>query len=133
MDYLTDTIEQALYKYLVADAGVAEQIGTRLYPMTIPQEAERPAAAYQVISQTEIMDHDGYSKLTTCRVQLTCQADSYGAVKVLARTLEQALRGYRGKMGDIQVDGGEILNEFDGYGSVGGVYTTRVDVGLMYR
>src|SRR3990167_11494916 len=101
--------------------------------MTIPQEVSRPAAAYQVISQAEIMDHDGLSKLKTARVQLTCQGNTFEAAKELARMIGSAVRGHKGLMGDVTVESGEVLNEFDGWGAVGGVYTTRVDVGIMYR
>ena len=126
-------IEEGLYEYLTTKAEVYNRVETRIYPMTIPQEVSRPAAAYQVISQTEIMDHDGLSKLKTARVQLTCQGNTFEAAKELARMIGSAVRGYKGLMGDVTVESGEVLNEFDGWGAVGGVYTTRVDVGIMYR
>lgn len=126
-------IEEALYSYLSTHATVGALVGTRGYPMTIPQEAKRPCWAYQVISHGEIMDHDGLSKLRTCRVQFTVQGTSYWQAKELTREIGKALRGYKGMMGLLQVDSAEVLNEFDGYGTVGEIYTIRLDIGLMYR
>lgn len=129
-------IEEAVYDFLVNDAEVYALVEARLYPMTIPQEIERPAAAYQVLSHDEIMDHDGESKLRRARVQFTVQADSFEGAKEAAREIAVTLRGYKGLMGGasgVTVESCEILNEFDGWGSVGGVHTTRVDVGIMYR
>jgi hypothetical protein len=126
-------IEEAIYSYLTIHPTVSDLAGARGYPMTIPQTANLPAYAYQVISHTELMDHDGYAKLHMTRVQFTCQAGSYEAAKELGRAIAGAMRGRKGLMGEIWVESGEVLNEFDGYGSVGNVFTTRVDVGLMYR
>jgi len=129
-------IETAIVAYLNAHPEISDRAGRRGYPMTIPQTAERPCYAYQAISQTEIMDHDGLAKLRTVRVQFTCQAASYLQAKELAKALGDALRGYKGMMGGgdgLYVESGEVLNEFDGWGAISGVYTTRVDVGLMYR
>lgn len=128
-------IEEAIDSYLKGHATVSALAGERGYPMTISQKAAGlPAYAYQVISHNEIMDHDGLSKIRTVRVQFTCQAGSYEASKELARAIGDALRGYKGVMGSgVFVETGQVLNEFDGYGSVGDVFVVRVDVALMYR
>src|SRR5512139_393328 len=107
-------IEEAIYSYLSTHPKVEALAGDRGYPMTIPQEATMPCWGYQVISQGEIMDHDGLSKLVTARVQFTCQAQSYWGAKELVRTIADAVRGYKKWMGLIKVNGVEIMNEFDG-------------------
>ena len=44
-------IEEAVFYHLTNDADVTAIIGTRAFPNAIPQDADLPAMAYQVISR----------------------------------------------------------------------------------
>jgi len=129
------TIEEALYAHLVADSGVAAQIGNRLYPLVIPQDAALPAAAYQRISGPRVLAHDGTLGLADARMQFTSHAETYSDAKALARAIRESVDGYRGVMGGaggVMVQGCSVENETDSYGPAGEVRTVRLDVFVLY-
>lgn len=112
-------IEEALVAELLADVSVSGLIGTRVYPLLIPQDAILPAIAYQTIGAPDDYRHDGASEYRDVRMQLTCQADNYAAAKGLARAVRNCLSGYVGTLGSLNPVRGIFLNnQIDGYGSV---------------
>jgi hypothetical protein len=132
------TIEEAIYSHLIADAGVSALVSTRVYPLTIPQDIALPAIAYQRISGPRIAAHDGPTGLARARIQVTCQASTYTAAKGLAMEVRQALDGFRGSVtteGDelVEVEASFLANEWDGYETVTGQSTIRVDFMLLYK
>jgi hypothetical protein len=132
------TIEEAIYSHLIADAGVSALVSTRVYPLTIPQDIALPAIAYQRISGPRISAHDGPTGLARARIQVTCQASTYTAAKGLAMEVRQALDAFRGSVtteGDelVEVEASFLANEWDGYETVTGQSTIRVDFMLLYK
>lgn len=94
------TLEEALWSYLTsAPRETAALIGTRLYPLLVPQEQPLPAIAYQRVGTQPKMAHDGPGGWTRAVIQFTCQAASFAGVKTLALALRNDLSGFRGQMG----------------------------------
>lgn len=121
------TIEEALYSYLSTYAGLTASVGTRIYPNVIPSDASLPAVAYQRISTARVRSHEGPSNLSHTRIQFTCVADSYSAVKSVADQIRAALDGYRGTMSTLRVDGVSIENEIADYVETSDLYIQRLD------
>jgi len=82
--------EQTLYSTLKNDAGVSALVGTRIYPLLLPQNPTYPAITYQRISTRPVMTRTG-NGLDFVRMQIDCYADSYSGVKALAAAVEAAL------------------------------------------
>ena len=79
-----------LFSLLSQAAPVAALVGTRIYPLRIPQEQPRPAITYQLISR--VPDGSPICALDdVARVQLSLFADDYGQIEVLAAAVRQAL------------------------------------------
>ena len=76
-----------LRTYLLANAGVAALIGTRMYPNALPQGATLPAVVYYRISGTHVESLQGIKAAGTCRVQLDC----YGATRLAADGVSAAI------------------------------------------
>lgn len=130
------TLEEALYYHLVNTAGVAALISTRVYPNVIPEDVAQPAAAYQKISGSPILNHGGPSGLETSRIQITCRATTYAVAKSVAKAVKTALDGFTGLMGGVggvTVEYSHIENEQDGYNQVSGSSTVRLDVIILYQ
>ncbi|MGY3091083.1 hypothetical protein ACVWYF_004147 [Hymenobacter sp. UYAg731] len=79
-----------LFSLLSQAAPVAALVGTRIYPLRIPQEQPRPAITYQLISR--VPDGSAICALDDiARVQLSLFADTYGEIEALAATVRGAL------------------------------------------
>ena len=127
------TIEAAQYAYLVADADLAALVGTRLYPLLIPQEAALPAVAYQRISGPRILAHDGPTGAAEARIQYTITGASYSSAKAVAAAIRRAVDGYAGQMADVTVEVAHVLNELDSFEFDILGYPVRLDVRFLYR
>lgn len=98
-------MDEALYSYLSTHAGLSALVGTRIYPVKLPQNVSLPAVTYQKISghRVHAMQTDpGYA---SPRFQISCWAvdsateSGYDIVKAVAEQARAALQDYRGTMG----------------------------------
>jgi hypothetical protein len=108
-------IEAAVVSKMNADATISGLIGTRLYPLVIPQDVSLPAVAYQKIDSTKTVSHSGASQLARSRFQFTCQAGNYADAKTLAASVRHCWEGYRGTVATVRIDGALIDNDQDDY------------------
>jgi len=84
-------IQLQLVIALLADPDVVDIIGTRLYPMRIPQNGSLPAAVYQRISAVPVTSMDGDSGLDDIRIQISCWAATYAQAVDLASKIRTAI------------------------------------------
>lgn len=87
-------IDEGLYAYLSAYAGLIALTSTRIYPLILPQDCALPAVTYQRISDP--VDHAMGSDVTTYhpRYQVSCWATTYAGVQAVAAQVKAALRDY---------------------------------------
>lgn len=121
-------IESGLRSYLINHPSVGSLVGTRVYPLTLPQGVVLPAITYQQISGPREQAYDGPSALAHPRFQLDCWAETYGEAVGLARAVRQALDGYQGLMGGVAVRDVVIDNELDGYEPETALWRRTIDV-----
>lgn len=126
-------LEEGVVVRLMATAPLTALIGARLYPQTIPEEAPRPAAAFQRISGTYDTAHDGPTGWGRARLQFTAQADIYLEAKAVAAAIRAALHGFRGTMGTVTVHGAFATNDLDGFNEATDRETVRLDVLFYYK
>lgn len=108
------TLEEALVSHLEVDAGVSALVGTRIYPLVVPQDADLPAIAYQRISGPREYALDGHTGAARARVQVTSVAESYSGAKALSVAVRAAMRSFRG-VGDLRVEAVFEENEVDSW------------------
>jgi hypothetical protein len=128
-------IESGLREVALADAGVAALIGSRLYPLKLPQSPVYPASVYQRISGPRDHDHGGSTGKAEVRIQVTHWATSYSGVKQVAEAFRAALDGYSGAMGSTAVALCRLANEIDGFEHTendSGDYSVRQDFLVQY-
>jgi len=84
-------IAQALHRHLPTHAALTS-IGSRCYPLQLPQTATLPAVTYQRVS-AEPIKHRGSCKASfnRPRFQLDGWADSYGDAEALRAALKDAM------------------------------------------
>lgn len=94
-------MEADLHSYLLANSGVASEIGTRLYPEILPQNPTLPAIVYTSISEQEEELMDATSAGFMGRlVQFTAWART-------AIDAEQAIQSIKDALRTLAVDNGE--------------------------
>ena len=129
-------IEEAVFYHLTNDADILAIIGTRAYPNAIPQEADLPAIAYQVISRPGAMAHDGPVGIAWPRFQFTGQADDYDEIVDLMNKVRVAFDGFSGLMGGaggVEIEGSFVKDIRDDYQFATERETRRLDVVLWHK
>jgi hypothetical protein len=98
-------IESALRTRILGDAGISALIGTRIFPLILPQATSFPALTYQRISGERMHSHDGPSGLAGPRIQIDTWATSYIGAKQLADLIRQRIDGFKGTVGSDEIEG----------------------------
>jgi hypothetical protein len=109
-------IDEALRAYLLADAPLTAMVGTRIYPMTYPQNGTLPAVVYQQISSVPYFAHDGEMGSAEAHFYISAFSTNYGQAHDVANTVKTALKPLMdapGMMGDVPVAGIQPENEID--------------------
>ncbi len=123
------TIEEGLYAFL-SNAGI---VGTRIYPLVIPQDATLPAIAYQRLSGPREHSHDGASGMAWARMQLAITGETYSSAKATAELVRAAMDGHKGLMGTIIVGQCLLVNEIDGFTEASKRKTIRQHYQIGYK
>ena len=109
------SLETSLVAHVQADPILSGLIGDRIYPLRVPIDAALPALAYQVISGSGILAHDGPTGLANKRVQLACVGATYAEAADLADALVALYRGFKGQLASgVEVGFAEDVNQTDG-------------------
>jgi hypothetical protein len=83
--------ESSLRTYLIAQPAISALIGTRFYPMYLPQGGTLPAITYQAITGSEGNTYEGASGLAQARIQFDLWATTKAQTLALAKALRDAL------------------------------------------
>lgn len=121
------TISLLLESALAANSGVTSLVGTRIYPVKLPQAATYEAITYQRISNTAT---NGSTSLRESRFQIDCWAQTYAETQVLAAAVKAALEEYK-KVATPGIKQSYVINELDDYDDDVRVYRTIIDVILV--
>lgn len=108
-------LEEALRTRLLADGTVSGLVGTRVFPLVVPQGQALPAIAYQRISGIREHTHEGASGLARPRLQYACVATSFTTARGVADAVRKSLDGFAGVIGSVTVQNIMIQNQIDNY------------------
>lgn len=94
-------LQEGLYAYLAAQAGITTLTSTRIYPLVIPErvytEATRnPCLVYSVDAKARQVRYAGTDTLVDATVTVDCYATSYASAQALAAAVRAALVDYTG-------------------------------------
>jgi len=99
-------IYRALRLFLLADATIAASVGTRIYPVKLPQGALYPAITVLKVSEFTAKVLKGKASLARPRYQIDCwmweksSATAYTDAQTLGGLVRSRLEGYSGVMSD---------------------------------
>jgi len=90
-------IEEAVFKLLRLDAGIAAIVSGRIYPVTVPQKetAARsyPAVVYSLTTREREQSHDGPTGLVNSDFEIDAISADYFEAKRLANAVRLCLDG----------------------------------------
>lgn len=99
-------MEEALIAILLANAGVAARVGARVWPGRAPQtNATYPFVTIRKASSVRDYVMAAPSGYIASRVQADVYGETYGATKLAARAVMDALSGFRGTQGSATFQG----------------------------
>lgn len=84
-------IEAAFYAVVTADSGVETALGDRVYPLTIPQEATLPAAAYAVVQSDPFPYLGQPASVWITRIEVSVWGRTYAEARAAAAALRAAV------------------------------------------
>jgi hypothetical protein len=102
---------QELRTYVLADATVSGLIGTRMYPIRLPQNVTLPAITYQRISHEHMHHLKSGTGTARARMQLDCWSYSLTECKQMSEALRGLLHGFTGTMQSVKVFSSLCENE----------------------
>ena len=127
------SIASDLRTFLLADATLGGLIGTRLYPLKLPQDPTVPAMTFQWISGQRAHAADGAVGLASPRVQFDCWAETYLEVEAVFEALRKRLDGFRGTAGASRVQGAFFETERDDYEDEARLYRRSADFFIWHE
>lgn len=112
-------IRPALRAFLLADAGIAAVVATRVYPIKIPQGVNAASIVYTRVSGQGIYHMGGPSGLAMPRYQVDAWAPKADDATTLANLIKGRIDGFRGVMGAgaeaVTVQGVFLIDEREDY------------------
>jgi hypothetical protein len=99
------SVEEAVRQQLLADAGLAALVGTRVWALVLPEHGDLPAVRVQLVDEPSTYHLRGEDALTRARVQVDAYAeegaaaDPYASAQAVADAVHAALSGVRFAVG----------------------------------
>lgn len=137
------SIGTELKKYLAANAGVAALVGSRIFPVALPQgykASQGPALTYRVLTRASGHLINGIDGVCRARIEFSAFSDEYEEAEQIADAVRNSgLPGFVGFMGDKQIesvqisDGGDTYDESPSDGGQTHRYVTVFDYLVTYQ
>jgi len=89
-------IRVALRSYLLADNSIAAIVGTRIYPVKLPQGTTLTSVVYTRISGLSGVTSSGRERLSRPRIQIDCWSQQVDDAATLADLVKERIDGLRG-------------------------------------
>lgn len=108
-----NTIETSMFKAITDEATINAFIGTRFYPLIVPQGKAMPAMTFQQISGDRDHVLAGPTGFTKNRYQFNCWAKTYPEAKRLFEAVRKFWDGFSGTVLNRFIHNVQFKNELD--------------------
>lgn len=106
-------VGKAMRTRLLNVSAVTTLIGTRIYPLTLPQGVTLPAVRYQRISGNSDEYVGGTTGAASARLQFDIFADTYASGEAVREAIRQAIDQYRGTSSGVFIHSCNAANHMD--------------------
>lgn len=96
-------IDQYLYTYLAAQAGVIAIVSTRIYPLILPSDPTYPAITYRDDEHEPVDSFTGSDELTRSEYFVDAWATTPEGATALEAAIAAALKNITGSFGGISI------------------------------
>ncbi len=109
-------IRNSIRQYLLSKAAVTAIIGSRLYPVVLPQSQDVPAITFSRVSGGHSHNLDRATGSAIPAFEFDCWAATYAQAETLAEVVRGVMQGFGpGTMGDTEVKACILDDEADAY------------------
>jgi len=126
-------LETVLQTRLSTFAGFTALVGTRVYPLKLPQKPTMPAVTYQRIDGVRESGIANEHGMAHPRIQVDSWASSYGGAKAVAEQVRQALERWSDTTTTPVILDSFIDGDTDLYESDVELYRVSMDYIVWYR
>jgi hypothetical protein len=130
--------EQAVRAALLANATVAASVGTRIYPVIGPYDAQPPLLTYRRSAVQRQQSLTGPTGITTVTLVVDVIALTYEAARGLADDVRKCLDGWGGTLENADVRNVSLETESDGFVQLAGsevppVFTVQMTFSILWQ
>jgi len=130
----TNEIGKAIYGLLSAASSVTNIVGSRIYPVSVPQFAEFPFVVYTTTDTEMSITKDGSSPLDVITVQIDMYANDFDTNTTLAGAIRSTLDFYTGTINGQSIQRITLMNNSDGdYNAELGVFYLSQDYQIRLK
>lgn len=132
----------AIRAYLLSDQAISNIVGTRVFPIQLPQGVIQPSIVYHVIDEIESYHYQGPIGLIAARMQIDSISRSSDEAITLSTLAKERLGGFSGVLtfgsnspqDSVEIQLIEFLNtQPEDYNNDLMLYTKRRDYMVWYR
>lgn len=106
-------IDQAVYSLLSTDAAIAALVGTRIYPIILPQTPTFPAITYTKVGAGRYVQHGGSVGVIDTTIQIDCYDTTILGAKNLAAAVVARCHALAGTYSTTKIFLASVINELD--------------------
>lgn len=129
-------IEQAFRGLLAANTGLTALVGSKIYPLVVPQGIPYPALVYLLVSKVpnnEACQGEGSSENPQqVRMQVSVYAERYEQIVAIDEAVRGAIDHFKGTLGNTQISSLRFLSARDLYEQQALVFHRAIDYRIIY-
>lgn len=126
-------LEYGLQQLLVADEGIAALLGTRIYPLLLPDQPTFPSATYQRVSTVTIHGLSDNFSFTKCRLQIDTWDLTFPGARAVATAIAEVLEGYADTLSNgVAVRDVVLDSQIDLYDSAARLFRVSLDFIVLF-
>ncbi len=126
-------IEDALFSRLSGFAGLTSLVGTRIYPVQLPQDVTLPAVVYTRISSEREVAMGKDPGIARPRFDVSAWATTFDSSRAIAEQIRLALERFRGTEAGIVIQDIFVEAENDVFDSTSITYHAAIDFEVIHE
>lgn len=132
------SVESAIVALLTADVTLSALVGTRVYPLMAPGDADLPLLVYAEASEVPVWSLARRLSLTAWRVRFDAYAESYASAKAVKDALLDVLDGYAATTGGVTIrgvfrDDSNDAHDPPAHADERGYFSAGIDLAVWYE
>lgn len=124
-------IGKAVYSILTSSSPLAALVGTKFYPVVMPEGTLMPCIVWQINGTPEYTKSSSPADMTN--VTFTVFAEDYDGAVGIFLVLRTEMENVRGVFNGVTVAGGRVTNYSDGYDREAAAFLYQVNFNFRHK